>query len=258
MGNKRNTLAAQLTGYLGAAIAALVLVFLVVDYHVQKQQIWESTVARMADDAQLLSRFLTEGKPPKEWRQTIQSYCHQMAKCGIEDHQLALVSSDGRMLSTTGMAPGLTRDERLLTRTAVQSGVARTETPLRGKSGKYAAVAVPLRLGEEGPSDSVLLYTEPLTEFDALLGNLFKARVALLFALLLLVILVVYFVLQAKVARPLNALFLHEYDVSKGNLETKDYPDPNNEISEIYDMFNAMIERLQEGEGVPAEHDTGG
>lgn len=256
MEKRRSTLTVQLTGYLGAAIAALVLAFLVVDFHVQKQEIWESTVARMVDDAQLLRRYLTEGKPPEQWEEAIESYCHQMEKCRIEDHRLALVSSDGKLRSSSARQLGLTEAEVNLTQEALKSGLAQTDAPLQSKSGKYAGVAVSLAVEKDGLADLILLYTEPLTEFDALLGNLFKARAALLFTLLLLVILVVYFVLQAKVARPLNALFLHEYDVSKGNLETKDYPDPNNEISEIYDMFNAMIERLQEGKGVPAEHDS--
>ena len=257
MGNKRSTLTAQLTGYLGAAIAVLVLAFLVADLQVQKQQIWESTVARMTSDAQLLRRFLTEGKPPEQWEEAIESYCHQMEKCRIEDHRLALVSSDGRLRSSTGRELRLTQAELDLTQEALESGLARTDAPLQGKSSKYAGVAVSLAVKKGGAADSVLLYTEPLTEFDTLLGNLFKARAVLLFTLLLLVILVVYFVLQAKVARPLKALFLHQYDVSKGNLETKDYPDPNNEISEIYDMFNAMIERLRGDEDVPAEQEPG-
>jgi len=245
---RRSSLVAQLTVRLGALVCVLLILFVAADYHAQKQEIFRSTLSRMAESARLLRLFLTEGKSPEEWEPAIRAYCHQMGQCGVTNHQLALVSRDGQLLSTTGNRAQLTVDEVALARRALRGEDVQTPAPLDGSPGKVAGVAVPLRVRGAAEPASALLYTEPLVEFDQLVHDLLVTRLALLAIFLCLILLVVFLVVRRKVSRPLNALYLHEVDVSRGILEPHDYPDPNNEISEIYDMFNEMVRRLGEHE----------
>ena len=63
-----------------------------------------------------------------------------------------------------------------------------------------------------------------------------------------------WLVAKALVLWPLEVMFLHQYSASKGDLKAMPFPNVKNEFADLYEMFNRMIERLNEyREGVGAK-----
>ena len=246
MAKKRSSLSAQLTISLGLAVSFFLVLFMAVDLSLQRAQLSQATVERMAGDLDALQAFLTADKTEEECAQAIRGYCSQMTRTS-DEHQLAWASSDGKLLAISGNQRDLTADEKFLIQAAIRGKQTQSGAPLDGPGGKVAAVAVPLPGTEEGPMGALILL-EPLSHQQRLVGNLLRYRLAVLVVVLGLIVAVVFVVVRRRVVIPLKALFLHEYDVSRGILETRNYPDPNNEISSICDMFNSLVLKIRDSD----------
>jgi len=244
---QRNRLHWQLTGYIGGAVVGLMVVFLLVDYGRQRSAILSDFIEKAKQETNYLRVALNGHTASADLRASVFEYCEKARLRGDSPLDITVIDSDKRLiasswqdrpdsfLNTDGIDPLLRGKQDII--------VGRTTH----KGQRAVTVTLPLSCkdGERRRICGLVQCVRPMTEAEALLRGLMLSRLLVFLPILGVMFAAVWWTVNWKIVKPLNALFMREYALSKGDLGRWPYPDPNNEISELYDMFNRMVDRLR-------------
>ncbi len=248
MRRHRHRIQWQLTFYLGCVICVLMLIFLLIDRFQQRNRLIESRAAQMTQETQLLRMAIQRETSPDKRHEFLEAYCATMRLHGQAGHTLAVVDPSGRFHATGQQQ--ITREDVLQNthvRQLLSGGHARgTWVEHLGRT-NLLVIAGTYRL-PNATQQGIVYYSEPLTDIEHLSDMLFLQRTGLVLLLFAAIVAAVWLFVKYRVAAPLSALLTHEYAASKGDFRLRQYPDPHNEISDVYDMFNIMLKKIERRE----------
>ncbi len=247
MKKSRHTIHWQLTLHIGSVICLLMLLFLVVDGAQQKRHLIESRAASMEQEIQLLGMTIQRTTDPSRRGEFLEAYCATMRFHGRPGHALAILDRGGRFHST---GADLTHEDVLnssIVKDLSSSNSGTLQRVERTGKGLQLVVAHAL-LPAAGATSSMVYYSEPLDDVQSLSRTILLHRSGVLLLLLVAVVVIIWFFVKHKVTAPLSVLLMHEYAASKGDLRPKEHLDPHNEITDVCNMFNHMLAKIQDRE----------
>jgi methyl-accepting chemotaxis protein len=237
----------QLTTYIGGAVVGLMLIFLLVDYTRQRKAIIADFLEKAKQESQLLQVALNGYTEPSKQRAVLNDYCEKTRLRGDAALDITIVDANRRLIASSWQdGPDSfinTEDIEPLLSGKKDISVGRTTH----KGQRAATVTLPLhpREGDQRQICGLVQCVKPMTDAEQLSRDLLANRMLVLVPTLIVTLVAVWWTVNKKIVKPLNTLFLREYALSKGDLSRWPYHDPNNEISELYDMFNRMVDRLR-------------
>jgi methyl-accepting chemotaxis protein len=243
MAKRKGSLLVQLTVSLGLAIVFLSLASFFYQFQVERRILINSIREDLVHQASLIRAWLTDARTPEERRKIAGQYAAAIEHLDSMNQAIVIVDADRSVIgSNTGKEIGAEFASTLLDE-AMAAG-APPEGVTRQAGGRLqTAVAF-----HEGPTGrdvrGGVLIDQPLTPVNQLADSLMLGAFILLLATLVIIVLVVYLVLRVKVHRPMHAIFMQQYRIREGDLARIDAKDPRNEFSDLYSMYNEMVEKL--------------
>ncbi len=247
MHRPRHRIQWQLTFYMGCVICVLLMVFLQLDRVQQRERLINSRASHMMQETRLVRMAMQHEPDPDRRDDFLERYCATMRFHGQPGHSLAvadpsgLFHSAGRQLSREDVM----KDERVQ---RVLSSDETAESWVDRDAGGRRLIVVHSYRPPNATKAGIVYYSESLDDIYELSQMLFLQRAGMALLLLAAVVVVIWLFVRYKVSLPLNALLTREYAASKGDLRLRPYPDPHNEISELHDMFNIMLKKIEQRE----------
>ncbi len=245
MAKRKGSLLRQLTLNLGLAIVFLSLASFYYQYEVEKRILIENIRTDLMDQGSLLQVLLSRAKKPEDRVKIAEDYIEAAKLRQRAGQQIVIVDAEGKTLAeNTGAPRGRPYwHPTLAEAVAGKKPVGRIDVEGR----RHYEVAIPCYAD---PSQKTLtgaiLLRQPLTQVADLAGRLMLWEFAVLAITLVIIVIVVHYVLRAKVHKPMQAIFMQEYRIREGDLATIEAEDPRNEFSDLYGMYNEMVLRIAE------------
>jgi len=245
MAKRKGSLLWQLTLRLGLAIVFLSLASFYYQYRVEKFILVENIRIDLMSQAQLLRAWLGQAGSREERLGIAEQYVEALKHREEGGQQIVIVDAQSKVLAAnTGDLPGKDFTSNVLAE-AMARGAA--EDGIGAMALDQYVVALPCYTDTTRTAVmGGILLSHPLTQVDRLADLLMLGAFIVLAITLIIIVLVVHFVLRAKVHKPIQAIFMQEYRIREGDLATIDAKDPGNEFSDLYAMYNEMVLRIAE------------
>lgn len=245
MAKRKGSLLWQLTLRLGLAIVFLSLASFYYQYRVEKFILVENIRTDLMSQARLLRAWLAQAGSREERLRIAEQYVEAVKHREEGGQQIVIVDAQSKVLAAnTDDPPGKDFDSGVLAE-AMARGAA--EDGIGAMALDQYVVALPCYT--DATRTAVMggiLLRHPLTQVDRLADLLMLGAFIVLAITLIIIVLVVHFVLRAKIHKPMQAIFMQEYRIREGDLATIDAEDPGNEFSDLYAMYNEMVLRIAE------------
>lgn len=244
---QRNRLDWQLTGYIGGAVGGLMLIFLLVDYSRQRHAILADFIEKAKQETNYLRAALNGQTKSADLRASVFDYCERARLRGDSRLDITVLDAQKRLIASSWQD----RPDSFINTDGLDHLLQGNQDIIIGqtthKGQRAVTVTLPLfcKDGEQRRICGLVQWVKPMTEAEKLSRDLMVSRMLVFLPILGVAFAAVWWTVNWKIVKPLNALFMREYALSKGDLGRWPYPDPNNEISELYDMFNRMVDRLR-------------
>ncbi|MFO7900559.1 MAG: hypothetical protein R6V58_16045, partial [Planctomycetota bacterium] len=242
MAKHKGSLLRQLTLGLGLAIVFLSLASFYYQYQTERYLLTESIQGNLVRQAQLLRSWLGQAKTDAQLREVARQYTETIEYMDESGHEVLILDSESRVLASTSSREYGEHVTNYVVRNALDQGG--VEPVVREWEGDIR-VGLAFETGAPGKQGTgVLMVQHPLTSVDILADRLMLATFLLLAVTLAAIVLVVHVVLRLKVHKPIQAIWMQEYRIREGDLARIEAPDPNNEFSDLYAMYNEMVMRI--------------
>lgn len=242
MAKRKGSLLRQLTLGLGLAIVFLSLASFYYQYQTERYLLTDSIRGNLARQAQLLRSWLGQAKTDAQLREVARQYTETIEYMDESGHEVLILDSESKVLASTSGREYGERVTNYVIRNALEQGGA--EPVVREWEGAIR-VGLAFETGVPGKQGTgVVMIQHPLTSVAVLADRLMLATFLLLAVTLVVIVVVVHVVLRLKVHKPIQAIWMQEYRIREGDLARIEAPDPNNEFSDLYAMYNEMVMRL--------------
>ncbi len=237
---RKGSLLRQLTLSLGLAIIFLSLSSFYYQYQIERRVLTDNIRENLERQAWLLRSRLSQAETDAQLLDIARQYAEAIEYMDEAGHAVLIVDGEGEVLAGTG---GLRPNDPMVGLALSQEDDTPVVREIKGDIQLALAFPVdPLSSDRAG----ALMMKHPLTPVATLADRLMLSTFSLVAITLLAMIFVVHMVLRYKVHQPLHTLWMHEYRIREGDLARIEGPDPNNEFSDLYSMYNEMVVRIAE------------
>jgi len=238
----RGSLARQLTNSITLFLIVLTILFLVVSYVIQKSLMIYSVARDVPNYARVFQMHL-QTQPPGMRAKAQQELIDKIILVA-PDLNVAVVDRERYPIAQNMNLPPA---KQVAADVVVDALAHPKETQQKAvKRGQNLEIARPLMYpGEEEPWGA-LYVTKSIVDVESTVWLITLFNLTVLFVVWLVVAITIYMVVRKKVVNPILALFLSQYRMMHNEVRPIGCPDPNNELSDLFELTHQRLAQLAE------------
>jgi hypothetical protein len=242
MGTRGGTLLARLTRALSVGILAVIAVFLVVLYHVQRGVLVANAQGAMAQQCRIL-RIMLQGADDEQARTAVMNDFYERVAGPSGEVSLALYTYPGHPLTPHGKGLNPAPSIEFIQSRFQDVGDRVDHVEISGPP-EVVGVTVPV-YNREGRRTGLLYYAQPAHPFEELAVRLLLVEAAMMLVLWGLAVLITYVIVRVKVAAPLLHLYVRQHQASRGEYRPLEVEQAlGTEIAQLYEGHNEVVAAL--------------